>query len=68
MQATNNKVEEKYLRPIARELAIGLNAVHKASVIHRDIKGTFLCLEMAFLSCESAEMKTEILHLAQLQM
>lgn len=45
MQATNNKVEEKYLLPIARELAIGLNAVHKASVIHRDIKGAMLCLD-----------------------
>lgn len=41
MQATKNKVEERYLRPIARELAIGLDAVHKASVIHRDIKGMF---------------------------
>ncbi len=40
MQATKNKVEEKYLIPIARELAIGLNAVHKACIIHRDVKGT----------------------------
>ena len=41
MQATKNKVEEKYLIPIARELAIGLDAVHKACVIHRDVKGMF---------------------------
>ena len=39
MQATNNRVEEKFLIPIARELAIGLNAVHEAFIIHRDIKG-----------------------------
>lgn len=63
MQATKNKVEEKYLRPIARELAIGLNAVHKASVIHRDIKGAFLCLSVALLSCNHAAMKTDIIHL-----
>ena len=39
MQATMGKVQEKYLIPIARELAIGLNAVHKACIIHRDVKG-----------------------------
>ncbi|KAL6715757.1 hypothetical protein ACLMJK_006718 [Lecanora helva] len=38
MQATSNKVDEKYLIPIARELALGLNAVHQAFVIHRDVK------------------------------
>lgn len=63
MQATNNKVEEKYLRPIARELAIGLNAIHKASVIHRDIKGAFLFVRAALLSCNHAMMKTDIIHL-----
>lgn len=40
MQATNQKVEEKYLRIIARELAKGLRAIHKADIIHRDIKGS----------------------------
>ena len=39
MQATNNKVDEQYIIPIARELAIGLDAVHKAKVMHRDVKG-----------------------------
>jgi len=35
----NRKIEEKYLRVIARELAKGLRAIHKAEIIHRDIKG-----------------------------
>lgn len=48
MQAFNNRVEEKYIIPIARELAIGLDAVHKAFVIHRDIKGALECF--SFLS------------------
>lgn len=39
MQATGNKVEEKFIIPIARELAKGLASIHKALVIHRDIKG-----------------------------
>ncbi|KAK4698117.1 hypothetical protein P7C71_g86, partial [Lecanoromycetidae sp. Uapishka_2] len=34
----NQKIEEKYLRVIARELAKGLKAIHQAGVIHRDIK------------------------------
>lgn len=33
------KIEERYLRVIARELAKGLRAIHKAEIIHRDIKG-----------------------------
>ena len=41
MQAMNGKVEEKYIKAIARELAKGLKAVHDADIIHRDIKGTW---------------------------
>ena len=40
LRASNNKCDEKYIRVIARELAIALQSIHEASVIHRDLKGT----------------------------
>ncbi|KAJ5496054.1 hypothetical protein N7539_001170 [Penicillium diatomitis] len=38
MRATNDRLEEKYIIPIARELAVGLHAIHEAGIIHRDVK------------------------------
>ncbi|KAJ5550463.1 hypothetical protein N7535_001596 [Penicillium sp. DV-2018c] len=38
MRATNDRLEEKYIIPIARELAVGLYAIHEAGIIHRDVK------------------------------
>ncbi|KAJ9490517.1 hypothetical protein VN97_g2749 [Penicillium thymicola] len=38
MRATNDKLDEKYVIPIARELAVGLHAIHEAGIIHRDVK------------------------------
>ncbi|OQE23246.1 hypothetical protein PENSTE_c009G09723 [Penicillium steckii] len=38
MRATGDKLEEKYIIPIARELAVGLHAIHEAGIIHRDVK------------------------------
>ena len=38
MRATKEKLGEEYIIPIARELAVGLQALHKAGIVHRDIK------------------------------
>lgn len=39
MRATGDRLEERFIIPIARELAEGLRAIHAAGVIHRDVKG-----------------------------
>lgn len=49
MRATGDKLDEKYIIPIARELAIGLRAIHEAGIIHRDVKGN--CFGSAVLQC-----------------
>ncbi|KAL8743920.1 MAG: hypothetical protein Q9190_003785 [Brigantiaea leucoxantha] len=38
MQGTGSKLEEKYIVPVARELAEALKAIHAAGIIHRDVK------------------------------
>jgi serine/threonine protein kinase len=38
LQLARAGLEEKYIIPIARELALGLKFIHEAGVIHRDIK------------------------------
>ncbi|EEH11086.1 polarity-defective 6 [Histoplasma capsulatum G186AR] len=38
MRATGDRLEERFIIPIARELAEGLRAIHDAGIIHRDVK------------------------------
>ncbi|KAL8971938.1 MAG: hypothetical protein Q9197_003012 [Variospora fuerteventurae] len=38
LQGVGSKLEEKYIIPVARELAIALKAIHAANIIHRDVK------------------------------
>lgn len=42
MRATDDKLEERFIIPIARELAVGLRAIHDSGIIHRDVKGDLL--------------------------
>ena len=48
MRGTGDRLEEKYIIPIARELAIALKAIHDGGIIHRDVKGA----NLSFCSCE----------------
>ncbi|KAL8644080.1 MAG: hypothetical protein Q9226_007945 [Calogaya cf. arnoldii] len=38
MQGVGSKLEERYIVPVARELAVALEATHAAGIIHRDVK------------------------------
>ena len=42
MRGTGDRLENKYIVPIARELAIALKAIHDGGVIHRDVKGKII--------------------------
>lgn len=39
MRATNDRLAEKYIVVVARELAKALKGLHAAGIIHRDVKG-----------------------------
>lgn len=38
MKAYNQKLEERFIIPIAREVLIGLQSIHAANIVHRDVK------------------------------
>ena len=40
MRANKDRLEEKYLIVVARELAKALKGLHEAGILHRDVKGT----------------------------
>lgn len=42
MRATNDRLSEKYIVVVARELAKALKGLHEAGIMHRDVKG-MLC-------------------------
>ncbi len=47
MRANSDKLEEKYIVVVARELGKALKGLHKAGILHRDVKGkSFFCLEI----------------------
>jgi serine/threonine protein kinase len=41
MRGTGGKLEDRFIVPIARELAEALKAIHEAGIIHRDVKGNY---------------------------
>lgn len=51
MRSTGDRLENKFIVPIARELAIALKAIHDGGIIHRDIKG----MVFNILGCSIAE-------------
>ena len=58
MRGTGDRLEEKYIIPIARELAIALKAIHDGGIIHRDVKGT----NLSFCSREYSKKCEKIVH------
>jgi hypothetical protein len=45
MRATGDRLDEKFIIPIARELAEGLRAIHDAGIIHRDVKAANVLIQ-----------------------
>jgi serine/threonine protein kinase len=41
MRATNDKLGERYIIVVARELSKALKGLHDAGIMHRDVKGKF---------------------------
>jgi serine/threonine protein kinase len=54
MRATNDKLVERYIVVIARELAKALTGLHAAGILHRDIKGMF-SLKWLMLKAQNAD-------------
>ena len=50
MRATNDKLDERYIVVVARELAKALKGLHKAGILHRDVKGKSLSVLESLVS------------------
>lgn len=46
MRATNDKLGERYITVVARELSKALKGLHDAGIMHRDIKGKLCGMAM----------------------
>ena len=51
MRATNDRLSEKYILVVARELAKALKGLHEAGIMHRDVKGELGCGNLLALFC-----------------
>ena len=62
MRATNDRVAEKYIVVIARELAKALKGLHKAGIIHRDVKGMLTLLTFASNDADTFAAANVLIH------
>jgi len=63
MRATNDRLSEKYIVVVARELAKALKGLHEAGIMHRDVKGMFSLVPLFAFSLQQILRLTSLLQL-----